>query len=114
MIDRQGIPGPGAYDTTLKESLARVPVWTIGRRSRTRPGERCEQMRPKDLLAVDSVIVDLQLLPNPAAARQYAAQHPELRTIVHEMIALACEKKTDDPVGVIEDYWADIRAALLG
>jgi hypothetical protein len=45
-----------------------------------------EVIKPKDLLAVDSVTVDLQLLPNPAAARQYPAKHPEHRTIVHEVI----------------------------
>jgi hypothetical protein len=114
MIGQQGIPGPGAYNTTLKEALARVPVWTIGRRSRIAADQRSgEGIKPKDLLAVDSVIVDLGLLPNPVAARQYAAKHPELRTVVHEMITLTCVQKTDDPIGAIEDYWSEIRAALF-
>jgi hypothetical protein len=114
MIDKQGIPGPGAYNTTLKEALARVPVWTIGRRSRKKLEPGADPTKPKDLLAVDSIIVDLQLLPNPAGARQYAAQHPELRTIVHEMIELVCAKKDDDPIGAIEDYWEELRELIVG
>jgi hypothetical protein len=109
MIDKQGIPGPGSYNTTLKEGMAKVPVWTIGKKSRKRMEEGDgDPGKPRDLLAVDSFIVDLQLLPNPLGARQYMAKHPELRVIVHDMIELVCRQRAEDPVGVIEDYWEQI------
>jgi hypothetical protein len=105
MLDRQGIPGPGHYQTDLKETLTRVPVWTMGRKSRL--GKKMKNqpvIEPKDLIAIDHFVVDLNLLPNPAMARQYAVSHPDLRKLVNELLEAVFDVKPETPLEFLRDY----------
>jgi hypothetical protein len=112
MINRQGIPGPGHYQTMLKETLPRQPHWTIGRKSRfNRRDKTAVPNQPKDLLVVDQVVVDLDVLPNPAAAREYAATHPAFRLIVREIFDMIYKQKPENPLDVLREFFGREKAA---
>jgi hypothetical protein len=111
MADTHGSPGPGAYEPDVKDVLARVPVWTIGRRSRLNREKSAERERPRDLLAMGHIVVDLGALPNPKAARQFAMQHPELRGLVLEMLDIVFTVKCDNPVRYISHLFEQLRSA---
>lgn len=99
MEDGKDIPGPGSYNTDCKEMLKREPKWTIGRKSR--PSRRMRNSmpaKPKDLIAVDQCIVDLSVMPNPDACRQYIIAHPDIRYVVGAMLHAVFLEKPEDPV----------------
>jgi hypothetical protein len=111
MVNRQEVPGPGYYQTMLCGTLPTEPHWTIGRKSRLSRRDRAAvPNRPKDLLVVDQVIVDLEVLPNPAAAREYAATHSALRLIVREIFEIIYAQKPEDPIELLRGIFGRERA----
>jgi hypothetical protein len=105
MIDRQGIPGPGRYATDLTETLPRVPHWTLGRRSRLSRQNRNEPPgKPKDLIAIAEFVIELNVMPNPEASRQYVVSHPDLRKIVHELLDAVFAAKPEAPLEFLQVY----------
>jgi hypothetical protein len=107
MINRQGIPGPGHYQTMLKEAVPKDPQWTIGRKSRFNRRDRTAvPNRPKDLLVVDQIIVDLDVLANPASAREYAATHPALRHVVREVFDMVYRQKPENPLQMLREFFS--------
>ena len=105
------VPGPGSYNTSNKEMLPNEPKWTIGRKSRlSRRTRNSIPARPKDLLAVGRVIVDLSLIPNAEGSRQYMMTHPQLREIVQEIFDAVFMLKPEDPIEMLEnlaDQWRE-------
>lgn len=111
--------GPGSYNpvvTTKKE-----PQWSIGKKSRPSGNSRYEFIDydekikrkasknvPKDLIAVDQLIIHLEILKDPKGARSYIVNHPQLRNIVHQILELVLAEKPDNPVAFIENYFKDI------
>jgi hypothetical protein len=91
----------------MKETLTRVPVWTIGRKSRGRRIAREDDAaRPRDVLVIDQIVLDLNTIPNPVAARQYAMQHAELGAVVDEILTAVFEERSDQPVEFIKEFCA--------
>jgi hypothetical protein len=110
MEDRRCFPGPGAYQTSLKETLKRGPQWTIGRKSRrSRRDKNWIPNQTRNLLAVDQLLIDVDVLPNPAAARQYFVAHPELRAIVRWILNIVYEHKPDEPLMLLERLFESLR-----
>jgi hypothetical protein len=109
MTDQEAIPGPGTYNTNLKETIRREPVWTIGRRSRKSAKSRGSGKEvERDLVAVDQAIVHLEDLPNPAAARLFIMTHPELSRIVHDILNYVFGFKPADPISFIAEHMGEI------
>lgn len=106
MIDKQGIPGPGSYVFNPNSLLTREPNWSIGRKSRLNRRDRhSTPPQPKDLIAVDQCYVNLALLPNPKAARQYIMVHPEIRQVVHQLLEIVLDEKPEDPIQFLHDIF---------
>ena len=105
------VPGPGSYNTSCKEMLPSEPKWTIGRKSRlTRRSRGSVPSKPKDLMAVGQCIVDLSVMPNPEASRQYLMSHPAVRALVQEIFDAVFMLKPDDPIEMLErlvESWKD-------
>jgi hypothetical protein len=59
---------------------------------------------PKDLIAIDHFLLDLNLLPNPALARQNAVTHPDLRNKVNELLEAVFVAKPENPREFLHDY----------
>jgi hypothetical protein len=106
MTDNEKNPGPGAYNTDLKETIRTEPRWTIGRRSRK--STKNSGGIHRDLIAVDQAIIHLENLPNPAAARLYIMTHPELSRIVHDILGIVLEAKPEDPLVFIHEFLREI------
>ena len=118
MEDGKDIPGPGSYNTDCREMLKREPKWTIGRKSR--PSRRTRNSlptKPKDLIAVDQCIVDLSVIPNPAACRQYIIAHPEIRYVVGAMLHAVFLEKPENPVdyliSCVESWTVDDDGSMI-
>ena len=112
ILETRDIPGPGQYQPSFVQK--RQPVWTIGRKSRLsrRTRSSLTNAQKKDIIAIDQVIIRLDELSNPAAARQYIMTHQILRDVVHEIIQTVLNEKPDDPVSFLEAYFSNVKSFM--
>lgn len=119
MSNKEYEVGPGSYSPI--EVKKNEPQWSIGNKSRPRKKTKMEYKEfyekirenearnlPKDLIAVDQIIIHLELLRDPKACRSYIVSHPQLRNVVHEILENVLKSKPENPVAFIEKYFKDI------
>ena len=105
MVTNDDMPGPGEYTPVL--SVAKVRSRAIGKKSRHK--KNVAPRPPKDLIAIDQIIIHLENLPDPKRSRQYIISKPAIRDVVHEIIETVLYSRPDDPVAFIKEYFAQIR-----
>ena len=114
-------PSPADYSPNKDNILVHEPSYTIGNRSR--PNKRRELNRKRNgspssgnrqsgMIGIDVFIVRLDPSINEDEARDYIRSHPDLKTILHEVIEEILETKPAAPVGFMRDYFIELKKEM--
>lgn len=96
-------PGPGQYSPNLAILFQRVPVWTIGEKSR-RSKERRVISRPKSK-GIDRFVINLQPPYDDDECDAYIRTHPDLRGVIHDFMIDILRIKPDDPLTFLREFF---------
>lgn len=120
---REYNPSPADYSPNSKSILVREPSYTIG--SRSRPNKRREMARKRNnspnsgqsnkngpMIGIDVFIVRLDPSMDENEARDYVRSHPDLKTVLHDVIEEILETKPAAPVGFMRDYFINLKKEM--
>jgi hypothetical protein len=98
-------PGPADY-TPVSDYDKTVGVSLSGhvRGTKTKPALYVET-RGDHLVAVDQLIINVAKLPDPDGAKKYLYTHPDLRSLMQELINTILYAKPENPVEFIREFF---------
>ena len=113
-------PSPADYSPNKNNVLVHEPSYTIG--SRSRPNKRREMSRKRNgspssnakcpMIGIDVFVVRLDPSIDENEARDYIRSHPDLKTVLHEVIEEILDVKPIAPVGFMRDYFIELKKEM--
>lgn len=98
-------PGPGEYTPVdkVKESS-----YLIGKKSR--PSKHRQENQPNsNLYAIDAFYINLPKSIDPKEVLMYLTEEPAVREFIHEIGEIVFDRKPDDPIGYIRNYYSQFK-----
>lgn len=118
---REHNPSPADYSPNKNNILVHEPSYTIGNRSRPnkrremsrkRNGLPTQSNRPQAMIGIDVFVIKLDPSIDENEARDYVRSHPDLKTVLHEVIEEILDTKPDAPVGFMRDYFIELKKEM--
>ena len=112
--EENGNPGPGQYDPNFYAQLEVKPKWSIGKKDRNRKRRRNDPPAlPKGkMIGIANFLIQLEGTMDEKEAYEFIKKHPEIKTIIMDIMKEILDSKPNDPIVFIHDHYCRIRSEL--
>lgn len=102
-------PGPSDYSPVHSIVNKKEPEWTIGNKSRKSKKRKNPNPPKSRFVGISMFVIALGLDADVETEKKYIDEHPDIRTMIEDVMEIILSNKPEEPLLMMKDYFEQMK-----